>query len=118
MRDYGNSIVEEISKNYDIPVFNTVVDEDENQTYLDIHTDKGDITVIVNYDENGAHLVRVRTINGELKEGNFTLAHTVFVPLDYTRKIEDYRKDHTYVNPKFVAQCVNNLVEDINAEEG
>ena len=118
MRDYGNSIVEEISKNFDIPVFNTIVDEDEDQTYLDVHTDKGDITVIVNYDEDGAYLVRVRTINGELKEGGFTLAHTVFAPLDCTRKIEDYRKEHTHIPPKFVTQRVNDLVEDINTKEG
>ncbi len=112
MRNYGNSIVEEISKNYDTPVFNTTVDE--NKTYLDVHTNKGDIIIIINYDEDGAHLVRVRTINGELREGNFTFAHTVFVPLDYTRKIEDYRKEHNYVHPEFVSQCVHDLVDDIN----
>lgn len=122
MRDYGDNIVKETLENFGLPVFSTMTivdeDEDENQTYLDIHTDKGDITVIVNYDENGAYLVRVRTINGELKEGNFTLAHTVFAPLGCTRKIEDYRKDHTYVSPKFVAQCIHDLVEDINITEG
>ena len=116
MRDYGNSIVKEISKNYDIPVFTTIVEDEKTQ--LSIRTNKGYIKVTVNYDKDGAYLVRVRTINGELKEGNFTLAHTVFAPLDCTQKIKNCREEHKYVNPEFVAQCVNNLVEDINAEEG
>lgn len=123
MRDYGDNIVKEVLENYGLLVLSTmtIVDEDENQenqTHLDIHTDKGDITVIINYDEDGAYLVRVRTINSELKEGDFTLAHTVFAPLDCTRKIEDYRKDHTHIPPKFVAQRINDLVEDINTKEG
>ena len=118
MCNYGNSVVEEISKNYEVPVFNTIVDTDEDKVYLDVHTNKGDIIVILNHDEDGVHLIRVRTINGELKEGDFTLAHTVFIPLDYTRKIEDYRQKYNYAHPGFVAQCVNNLVEEINATEG
>lgn len=123
MRNYGGSIVKEALGYFWLPVFDTfmLVDEDVNQTHLDIRTDKGDITVIVNCDDNGAHTVEVYTINGKLKEGNFTLeesefslVYTVITPQDYTQKIRNYREEHTYVPPEFVVRCICGIVDSIN----
>lgn len=108
---YGNSLVKEIMKWHLLPVFGTMTIADGedrmNQTFIDVRTDKGDSTIILRYDEVGVYRVEVyvigKELNGELKEG-----------LDCTRKIKDYRKEHNYVHPKFVSQCVHDLVDDIN----